>query len=196
MWTWVHVDKYMHIIRQLNLLLKARPKQVLGSLPLTYPSKISCMSSIACKLPCTVFNASAYYAPEVSQVRQMFIKLRPDRQLSRLARPRPEQDEVRLSLLPENLVVLQHSIYLLFPQLPCHRNLMRFNPFVIMAAFHSVGTKCRSLASPSENTCACKAASIVALALSGSRSSKLPFLAYHSKLENVAVSFIFCTVAL
>jgi len=72
-------------------------------------------------------NAPAYFAPEVNYVGQMFMKLRPDRQLlSRLARPRPEQDEVRLSLFPENLVVLQHSLYPLFPQLPCHRNLMRF----------------------------------------------------------------------
>jgi hypothetical protein len=46
---------------------------------------------------------------------------------------------------------------------------------VIMAAFHSVGTKCRSLALPSENACPCKAASVIAPTCSGSRSSKLPF---------------------
>jgi hypothetical protein len=61
---------------------------------------------------------------------------------------------------------------------------------VITAVFHSVETKCRSLVLPSENTCASKAASIVA-SRSGSRSSKLLFLAYQSKLENVAVFFVF-----
>ncbi len=61
---------------------------------------------------------------------------------------------------------------------------------VITAVFHSVETKCRSLVSPSENTCARKAASIVA-SCSGSRLSKLLFLAYQSKLENVAVLFVF-----
>ncbi len=59
-----------------------------------------------------------------------------------------------------------------------------------MVAFHSVGTKCKSLVSPSENACAHKAASIIAPTRSGSRSSKLPFLTYRSKLENVAVFFV------
>ncbi len=59
-----------------------------------------------------------------------------------------------------------------------------------MAVFHSVGMKHRSLALPSENACVRKAASVVALTRCGSRSSKLPFLAYRSKLENVAVSFV------
>ena len=63
---------------------------------------------------------------------------------------------------------------------------------VITAAFHSVRMKFRSLAvSPSENTCVCKAASVAASMRSGSRSSKLPFLPYQSKLENVAVFFCF-----
>jgi hypothetical protein len=42
-----------------------------------------------------------------------------------------------------------------------------------------------------ENTCTRKAVSIIALTCSSSRSSKLPFLTYHSKLENVAVFFVF-----
>ncbi len=58
---------------------------------------------------------------------------------------------------------------------------------VIMVVFHSVETKCRSLALPSENACTRKAASIIASTRSGSRSSKLPFLPHRSKLENVAV---------
>ena len=62
---------------------------------------------------------------------------------------------------------------------------------VVTAVFHSVRMKRRSLASPSENACVRKAVSIVALTCSGSRSSKLPFLAYRSKLENVAVFFVF-----
>jgi len=59
-----------------------------------------------------------------------------------------------------------------------------------MAAFHSVGMKHRSLALPSENACAQKAASVIAPTYSGSRSLKLPFLAYWSKLENVTVFFV------
>ncbi len=62
---------------------------------------------------------------------------------------------------------------------------------VITVVFHSVETKCRSLALPSENDCTCKAASVVALMRSGSRSSKLLFLPHRSKLENVAVFFVF-----
>jgi hypothetical protein len=62
---------------------------------------------------------------------------------------------------------------------------------VITAVFHSVETKHRSLASPSENACTLKAASVISSMRSGSRSSKLPFLPYQSKLENVAVFFVF-----
>jgi hypothetical protein len=51
--------------------------------------------------------------------------------------------------------------------------------------------KRRGLASPSENACARKAASVIALMRSGSRSSKMPFLPHWSKLENVAVFFVF-----
>ena len=70
------------------------------------------------------------------------------------------------------------------------------NKSVIMIVFHSVETKHRSLVSPSENACACKAASVAASMRSGSRSSKLPFLPYQSKLENVAVFFCLCTFGL
>jgi len=63
---------------------------------------------------------------------------------------------------------------------------------VIIALFRSAKTKRRHLCvAKSENVCAHIAASIVALTLSGSRSCKLPFLLYQSKLENVAVSFVF-----
>ncbi len=63
-----------------------------------------------------------------------------------------------------------------------------------MAVFHSVETKHRSLVSPSEDACTRKAASIVASTHSGSRLSKLPFLAYGSKLENVALFIVFILV--
>ncbi len=54
--------------------------------------------------------------------------------------------------------------------------------YMIMAAFHSVGMKCRVLALPSENTCERKAASIIAPMRSGSRLSKLLFRKYCSFL--------------
>ncbi len=73
----------------------------------------------------------------------------------------------------------------------CRLCLSKCRRDVITAGFHSVGMKCRSLASPSENACVGKAASIVALTHSGSRSSKLLFLTYWSKLENTAVFFVF-----
>jgi hypothetical protein len=63
--------------------------------------------------------------------------------------------------------------------------------FVIMAVFLSVETERRSLVSPSENACSCKAASVIASTCSGSRSLKLLFLPRQSKLENVAVFFVF-----
>ncbi len=62
---------------------------------------------------------------------------------------------------------------------------------MITILFHSVEMKCRSLASPSENACEHKAASVVVSMRSGSRLSKLLFLPYWSKLENVAVFFAF-----
>jgi hypothetical protein len=63
---------------------------------------------------------------------------------------------------------------------------------VIIALFRSAKTKHRHLCvAKSENICAHKAVSVVASTLSGSRSRELPFLLYHSKLENVAVSFVF-----
>ncbi len=65
---------------------------------------------------------------------------------------------------------------------------------VINAVFHSVEPECRSLALPSENACMSKAASIVAPMRSGARLSKLLFLPHQSKLENVAVAFVSCTV--
>ncbi len=59
---------------------------------------------------------------------------------------------------------------------------------VITALFHSAKMKRRSLCiAKSENVCMRKAASVIALTLSGSRSCELPFLLYQSKLENVAV---------
>jgi hypothetical protein len=73
----------------------------------------------------------------------------------------------------------------------CRLRLSKCKRDVITEPFHSVGTKHRSLALPSENACARKAASVVAPTRSGSRSSKLLFLAYRSELENVAVSFVF-----
>ncbi len=69
--------------------------------------------------------------------------------------------------------------------------ILYFLPTVITAVFHSVEIECRSLALPSENACARKAASVIASTCSGSRSSKLPFLPHRSKLENVAVFFVF-----
>jgi hypothetical protein len=63
-----------------------------------------------------------------------------------------------------------------------------------MAVFHPIGFERRSLVSPSENACTRKAASVVAPKRSGSMSSKLQFLPHQSKLENVAVSFVSCTV--
>ncbi len=63
---------------------------------------------------------------------------------------------------------------------------------VIMAVFHSASTRMLHLSRcQSENACTRKAASVVELVLSVSRSWELPFLPYRYKLENVAVSFVF-----
>ncbi len=58
----------------------------------------------------------------------------------------------------------------------CRLRLSKCTRDVITAAVHSVRTKHRGLASPSEIFCACKAASVIALTCSGSRSSELPFI--------------------
>jgi hypothetical protein len=60
-----------------------------------------------------------------------------------------------------------------------------------MILFHSVETQHRSLASPNENACTRKAVSVVVSTRSGSRLSKLLFIPHRSKLENVAVFFVF-----
>jgi hypothetical protein len=75
----------------------------------------------------------------------------------------------------------KHQCFLLLNEINSH-----YHNIVITVLFHSVKT-----ASPSENACASKAASIIVSMHSGSRLSKLLFLPYLSKLENVAVSFVF-----
>ncbi len=80
------------------------------------------------------------------------------------------------------------------PQLPEIKNI------VITAAFHWVGTKHRGLASPSENACSRKAASVIAPTSSGSRLSKLLFrkccsflcLLYHCYVTSLNLSSIAC----
>jgi hypothetical protein len=63
---------------------------------------------------------------------------------------------------------------------------------VIIALFRSAKTKRKHLCvAKSENVCAHIAVSVIMSTLSGSRSRKLLFLLYQSKLENVAASFVF-----